>query len=100
MLAAKNKALDGKKKSPSHQFMFVAVSYGGVTALGSQPDDRITAMSHEISGRVVGPIRVEDFLNVYLPKVPKHCPKRTTEALQKHTTFSELRDDEQDDTGE
>ncbi|KAF8518125.1 hypothetical protein BU17DRAFT_66563 [Hysterangium stoloniferum] len=44
-------------------------------------------MFHEISGRVVGPVRVEDFLNLYLPKVPK-CPNRTAKTGQKHTTFS------------
>ncbi|KAF8512354.1 hypothetical protein BU17DRAFT_96330 [Hysterangium stoloniferum] len=51
-------------------------------------DERITTMLHEISGRVVGPIRVEDFLNEYLPKVPEPCPKCTTETGQKHRTFS------------
>ncbi|KAF8508363.1 hypothetical protein BU17DRAFT_99865 [Hysterangium stoloniferum] len=50
-------------------------------------DERITVMFHEISGRVVGPVRVEAFLNLYLPKVPK-CPNRTAETGQKHTTFS------------
>ncbi|KAF8488112.1 hypothetical protein BU17DRAFT_104381 [Hysterangium stoloniferum] len=52
-------------------------------------DERITVMWHEISGRVVGPVRVGDFLNRYLPKAPKPCPNHhTNKTEKKHTTFS------------
>jgi hypothetical protein len=52
-------------------------------------DERITAMSKEISGRIVGPVKVENFLNQYLPKAPTACPKITAETLQRYKSFSE-----------
>ncbi|KAF8497626.1 hypothetical protein BU17DRAFT_103228 [Hysterangium stoloniferum] len=45
-------------------------------------DERITAMSQEISGRVVGPVRAEDFLSQYLPKTRNPCPELTADTLK------------------
>ncbi|KAF8498372.1 hypothetical protein BU17DRAFT_72339 [Hysterangium stoloniferum] len=45
-------------------------------------DERITAMSKEISGRVVGPVRAEDFLSQYLPKTRNPCPEFTADTLK------------------
>ncbi|KAF8500704.1 hypothetical protein BU17DRAFT_72035, partial [Hysterangium stoloniferum] len=52
-------------------------------------DERITAMSREIYGRIVGPVKVDHFLNQYLPKAPNPCPKITAETQAKHKSFSE-----------
>jgi hypothetical protein len=52
-------------------------------------DERITAMSKEISGRIIGPVKVEDFLSQYLPQAPTACPSITAETLQKYKSFSE-----------
>ncbi|KAF8493807.1 hypothetical protein BU17DRAFT_103811 [Hysterangium stoloniferum] len=45
-------------------------------------DERITAMCKETSGRVVGPVRAEDFLSQYLPKTRNPCPELTADTLK------------------
>ncbi|KAF8525572.1 hypothetical protein BU17DRAFT_83853 [Hysterangium stoloniferum] len=68
-----------KKESTSQMF----------SSMHEARDKRITAMSNEISGRIVGPVKVEDFLSQYLPKAPNPCPKITASTLEKHKSFNE-----------
>ncbi|KAF8526893.1 hypothetical protein BU17DRAFT_61871 [Hysterangium stoloniferum] len=49
-------------------------------------DARITTMSQEISGRVVGPVKVEDFLCQYLRRAPNPCLRITAKTYK---SFSE-----------